>query len=111
MPFRDGTPSGAPIDVLTGFVTEDGQAMGRAAGVAIDSRGALLVADDVGNVVWRVAARPGSALLPVPSVIVPGERSDILNAAHADFRKLTIHRSEPFSFDPRMWKAKRSREP
>ena len=45
-----------PIDVLTGFVTDKGEAMGRPVGVAVDTRGALLVADDVGNVVWRVAA-------------------------------------------------------
>jgi glucose/arabinose dehydrogenase len=58
VPFTGGKPSGAPIDVLTGFVTENGDAMGRPVGVAIDSKGALLVADDVGNVVWRVVAAP-----------------------------------------------------
>jgi glucose/arabinose dehydrogenase len=57
VPFAGGKPSGAPIDVLTGFVTEDGDAMGRPAGVAIDTRGALLVADDVGNVIWRVTGQ------------------------------------------------------
>jgi glucose/arabinose dehydrogenase len=56
VPFKGGTPSGTPIDVLTGFVRENGDAMGRPVGVAIDKRGALLVADDVGNVVWRVSA-------------------------------------------------------
>ena len=56
MPFAGGKPSGMPIDVLTGFVTEDGDAMGRPVGVALDAHGALLVADDVGNAVWRVAA-------------------------------------------------------
>lgn len=56
VPFTGGKPSGAPIDVLTGFVRENGDAMGRPVGVAIDSKGALFVADDVGNVVWRVAA-------------------------------------------------------
>jgi glucose/arabinose dehydrogenase len=46
--------------VLTGFLSEDGDAQGRPVGVAIDRKGALLVADDVGNVVWRVApAAPG----------------------------------------------------
>ena len=55
VPFSAGMPSGTPIDVLTGFVRENGDAMGRPVGVAIDRRGALLVADDVGNVVWRVA--------------------------------------------------------
>jgi hypothetical protein len=56
VPFTGGKPSGAPIDVLTGFVRENGDAMGRPVGVAIDTKGALLVADDVGNVVWRVTA-------------------------------------------------------
>jgi glucose/arabinose dehydrogenase len=54
VPFKDGRPSGPPIEVLTGFVSADGDAYGRPVGVAIDRRGALLVADDVGNVVWRV---------------------------------------------------------
>ena len=57
VPFTNGKPSGMPIDVLTGFVEGDGDAMGRPVGVAIDGRGALLVADDVGNAVWRVRGR------------------------------------------------------
>ena len=56
VPFSAGKPAGMPIDVLTGFVKENGDAMGRPVGVAIDKRGALLVADDVGNAVWRVSA-------------------------------------------------------
>ena len=56
MPFSGGKPSGDPIDVLTGFLTEEGEAMGRPVGVAIDTQGALLVADDVGNTIWRVTA-------------------------------------------------------
>jgi glucose/arabinose dehydrogenase len=54
VPFEGGKPSGAAVDVLTGFVNDDGEAWGRPVGVALDSRGALLVADDVGNRVWRV---------------------------------------------------------
>jgi len=54
--FQNGQPVGVPIDVLTGFLSDDGQAFGRPVGVVIDKRGALLVADDVGNVVWRVSA-------------------------------------------------------
>ena len=54
VPFANGRPSGAPIDVLTGFVNSSGEAHGRPVGVAIDGRGALLVADDVGNIIWRV---------------------------------------------------------
>jgi glucose/arabinose dehydrogenase len=55
VPFAGGKPSGAPVDFLTGFLSADGRAYGRPVGVALDKRGALLVADDVGNVVWRVA--------------------------------------------------------
>lgn len=54
VPFQNGVPVGEPCDVLTGFVEENGDAHGRPVGVAIDQRGALLVADDVGNSVWRV---------------------------------------------------------
>jgi glucose/arabinose dehydrogenase len=54
VPFAGGKPSGEPIDVLTGFVMENGDAMGRPVGVALDKQGGLLVADDVGNAVWRV---------------------------------------------------------
>jgi glucose/arabinose dehydrogenase len=56
IPFADGKPSGVPIDVLTGFLNAKDEALGRPVGVAIDKRGALLVADDVGNSVWRVSA-------------------------------------------------------
>ncbi len=54
VPFTDGRPSGPPLDVLTGFLDNNGLAQGRPVGVAIDKTGALLVADDVGNVIWRV---------------------------------------------------------
>jgi glucose/arabinose dehydrogenase len=57
IPFDSGNPSGEPVDVLTGFLSGDGNALGRPVGVALDKSGALLVADDVGNVVWRVSAR------------------------------------------------------
>jgi glucose/arabinose dehydrogenase len=56
VPFADGKPSGEPVDVLEGFVTAKGDALGRPVGVAVDTRGALLVADDVGNTIWRVTA-------------------------------------------------------
>ncbi len=58
VPFTSGRPAGDPIDVLTGFVDANGGAMGRPVGVAMDKSGALLVADDVGNAVWRVTKRP-----------------------------------------------------
>jgi hypothetical protein len=56
IPFAEGKPSGPPIDVLTGFINEAGEANGRPVGVAIARDGSLLVADDVGNTVWRVTA-------------------------------------------------------
>ena len=55
VPFSGGKPSGAPVDVLTGFLSAKGEAYGRPVGVTFDKAGDLLVADDVGNVVWRVA--------------------------------------------------------
>jgi glucose/arabinose dehydrogenase len=57
VPFKDGKPDGMPVDVLTGFLSAAGEAQGRPVGVAIDKKGALLVADDVGNTVWRVTKR------------------------------------------------------
>lgn len=58
VPFSHGRPSGLPVDVLTGFLDAKGEAQGRPVGVAIDKRGAVLVADDVGNTIWRVTAAP-----------------------------------------------------
>lgn len=57
VPFRNGTPSGPPLDVLNGFLSSKGEAWGRPVGLAFDKRGALLVADDVGNAVWRASGR------------------------------------------------------
>lgn len=57
VPFVSGKPDGVPIDVLTGFLSDAGTAYGRPVGVAIDKLGALLVADDVGNLIWHVAAK------------------------------------------------------
>ena len=56
VPFKGGRPAGGPVDVLTGFLKGDGsgKAHGRPVGVAVDGSGALLVADDTGNTVWRV---------------------------------------------------------
>jgi glucose/arabinose dehydrogenase len=58
VPFANGMPAGLPVDVLTGFLSADGKALGRPVGVTIDKQGALLVADDVGNIVWRVSTAP-----------------------------------------------------
>ena len=54
VPFANGKPAGKPEDILSGFVDEGGNAQGRPVGVVVDNTGALLVADDVGNVIWRV---------------------------------------------------------
>lgn len=56
VPFDEGKPVGPPQDVLTGFVNAEGEALGRPVGLAFDKKGALLVADDVGDVIWRVSA-------------------------------------------------------
>jgi glucose/arabinose dehydrogenase len=58
VPFSGGKPSGKAQDVVTGFLNADGQARGRPVGLAIDKSGALLIADDVGNTVWRVTGGP-----------------------------------------------------
>ena len=56
VPFStEGKPAGKPIDLLTGFLNDEGKAMGRPVGVINDGRGGVLVADDVGNVIWRVS--------------------------------------------------------
>jgi glucose/arabinose dehydrogenase len=59
IPFRDGMPNGKPVDILSDFVNKDGEAQGRPVGVAVDKKGAVLVADDVGNVIWRVVPDAG----------------------------------------------------
>lgn len=58
VPFSEGRPDGAPQDFLTGFLNAEGEAQGRPVGVIEDRTGAILVADDVGNIVWRVAPTP-----------------------------------------------------
>ena len=64
VPFEGDRPAGTPIDVLTGFVNAEGEALGRPVGVALDRRGALLVADDVGNTIWRVTGSAVAASRP-----------------------------------------------
>ncbi len=65
VPFEGGKPAGQPLDVLTGFLSDDGKALGRPVGVALDRQGALLVADDVGNIIWRVSASVPTATAAV----------------------------------------------
>jgi glucose/arabinose dehydrogenase len=66
VPFKDGMPAGPAVDVLTGFVRGNGDAMGRPVGVALDTRGGLLVADDVGNSIWRVTGARGAEVTARP---------------------------------------------
>lgn len=73
VPFAQGKPAGVPVEVLGGFLDAKHRALGRPVGVAMDKGGALLVADDVGNTVWRVSraahaptASNGSATAPMP---------------------------------------------
>jgi glucose/arabinose dehydrogenase len=69
VPFQNGKPSGMPVDVVTGFLNGD-EVRGRPVGLAIDGTGALLIADDAGNTVWRVASADG-AVTPQP---IPTDR-------------------------------------
>jgi glucose/arabinose dehydrogenase len=62
VPFAEGKPIGKPQDILTGFLNDKGEAQGRPVGVRLDKQGALLVADDVGNAVWRVTPSAKSAM-------------------------------------------------
>jgi glucose/arabinose dehydrogenase len=71
VPFRNGRPAGMPVELLGGFVSAEGKAFGRPAGVALH-RGGLLVADDVGNAVWRVeGASAPAAVVPEEKVVAP----------------------------------------
>jgi glucose/arabinose dehydrogenase len=61
VPFKDGMPSGPTQDVVTGFLDQNNVARGRPVGLAVDRAGGLLIADDLGNTVWRVTAASDSA--------------------------------------------------
>ena len=67
VPFANGMPSGPPVPILSGFLTPKGEAQGRPVGVVVDRSGALLVADDVGNTIWRVTAAPAPRAPPSAS--------------------------------------------
>ena len=66
VPFRDGRPDGPPVEVLTGFFNPAGEARGKPVSLALDARGGLLVADDVGGSVWRVSSSGASAAAARP---------------------------------------------
>ncbi|MBP2301067.1 PQQ-dependent sugar dehydrogenase [Azospirillum picis] len=67
VPFRDGAPAGPPVDVVTGFRDENGKTRGRPVGVTVDPRGALIVADDLSNTIWRVTPSRRSSTAEAPS--------------------------------------------
>jgi len=69
VPFRDGRPAGKPIDFVSGFRTEEGKTRGRPVGVTVDPRGAVIVADDLANTVWRVT--PDAAAAPAAPAVAP----------------------------------------
>jgi glucose/arabinose dehydrogenase len=70
VPFRNGRPDGTAQDVVTGFL--DGEkTQGRPVGLAIDGRGGLLIADDAGNTVWRVAGTNATSATPTPAEAAP----------------------------------------
>jgi glucose/arabinose dehydrogenase len=69
--FRNGRPTGDPVDFATGFMGEDGKTRGRPVGVAVDPRGALIVADDLSNTVWRVTPNRVAPAVPPPATAPP----------------------------------------
>ncbi|MNR10989.1 hypothetical protein D3C85_1272650 [compost metagenome] len=71
VPFRDGKPSGQPIDLLSGFLDANDNAMGRPVGVVNDHKGGVLVADDVGNKIWRITSAKGNSALTAQGQAVP----------------------------------------
>ncbi len=75
VPFRGGRPAGPPIDFVTGFRDDDGTTRGRPVGVTVDPRGALIVADDLSNTIWRVtpARRSPAAEAPARPSTPPAE--------------------------------------
>jgi len=75
VPFRNGRPAGPPVDIVTGFQTPDGKTLGRPVGVAVDPRGALIVADDLSNTIWRMvpARRAPAAEAPTRPAHPPGK--------------------------------------
>ena len=88
VPFQNGQPSGQPQDVLTGFLNDQGEAQGRPVGVAVDRSGAILVADDVGNMIWRVS--PIGTMMdnrPINKTISPASASQQPVSSQPDSEK------------------------
>ena len=83
VPFRNGRPAGDPVDVVTGFLGDDGKTRGRPVGVSVDPRGALIVADDLSNTIWRItpANRPAAARAPSGPPVPPPQGAGAKDAA------------------------------
>lgn len=71
VPFSNGRPAGEPIDFATGFRGEDGKTRGRPVGVTVDPKGALIVADDLANTVWRITPDVPAQAAPVAETPAP----------------------------------------
>lgn len=79
VPFSDGRPAGDPVDFVAGFRDDDGTTRGRPVGVTVDPRGALIVADDLSNTVWRVtpvAAAPATPAAEPEQPTEPGQPTE-----------------------------------
>ncbi|MEN1957101.1 PQQ-dependent sugar dehydrogenase [Luteimonas changyuni] len=81
VPFRNGQPAGDPIDFATGFREDDGTTRGRPVGVTVDPRGAVIIADDLANTIWRVARTGGAATLPPAGAAGSPDAADAANPA------------------------------
>ena len=68
VPFRGGRPAGPPVDFATGFMEEGGKTRGRPVGVSVDPRGALIVADDLSNTIWRITPKTLTGAVPNQSI-------------------------------------------
>src|SRR3546814_4206132 len=81
VPFRNGEPAGDPVDFVSGFRGDDGMTRGRPVGVTVDPRGALIVADDLSNTIWRVTP---TTPVPVPAAALPGATPGVDATPDAD---------------------------
>ncbi|MEN1972863.1 sorbosone dehydrogenase family protein [Luteimonas sp. MJ204] len=81
VPFRNGQPAGDPIDFATGFREDDGTTRGRPVGVTVDPRGAVIIADDLANTIWRVARTGGAATPPPAGAAGSPDAADAADAA------------------------------
>ena len=84
VPFANGRPAGDPIDFATGFRDDDGTTRGRPVGVTVDPRGAVIIADDLANIIWRVSRVGGPAVAPDAPVDSTGADASATGEAPAD---------------------------